>query len=102
MTNNDLLALYDLVTYENALFGSSYMNGFFQNDEDRRLMEFLNDVKYFYKRGYAYEINYRQSTPLLYELYQDMISMKQGQTQESVLILLTTRAKVQVELIEID
>ena len=78
-----MLALYDLVTYENALFGSSYMNGFFQRKEDRDLMEFLNDLKYFYKRGFAYEISYRQSTPLLYELYQDMISMQQGNTLES-------------------
>ena len=82
MTNDDMLALYDLATYENALFGSSFMNGFFQKKEDRDMMEFLNDLKYFYKRGFAYEISYRQSTPLLYELYQDMMSMKQGNTQE--------------------
>ena len=58
------------------------MNGFFRRKEDRALMEFLNDLKYFYKRGFAYEISYRQTTPLLYQLYQDMVSMKQENTQE--------------------
>ena len=83
MTNDHMVALYNLATIENALFGSSYMNGFFQRKEDRDLMEFLIDLEYFYKRGFAHEITYRQATPLLYELYQDMISMKQGSTLES-------------------
>jgi len=70
LTNKQITDLFQLTTFENALFGDSQLNSLFDTDF-REVLEYLGDLKHYYKTGYGFYVNYGQATPLL----EDMISL---------------------------
>jgi len=65
ISNKQIVDLFQLTTFENALFGDSAMNEMFATTEDREVLEYLGDLKHYYKTSYGFYINYGQATPLL-------------------------------------
>ena len=53
--------------FEAALFGKSSLTSLFKA-ESLEVLEYLGDLKHYYKTGYGYSINYRQTAPLLRDM----------------------------------
>ena len=68
--------MYQLTVFENALFGFSNMTELFQCKETFEVLEYLGDLKHYYKTGYGFPINYRQAAPLLQEMVQVVDALK--------------------------
>ena len=49
--------LFQLTTFENALFGDSQLNSLFDTDF-REVLEYLGDLKHYYKDCYLYIVDY--------------------------------------------
>jgi len=49
ISNKQIVDLFQLTTFENALFGDSAMNEMFATTEDREVLEYLGDLKHYYK-----------------------------------------------------
>ena len=60
--------LYQLTVFETALFGSSTISQLFTSRESFEVLEYLGDLKHYYKTGYGFPINYRQAAPLLRDM----------------------------------
>jgi multiple inositol-polyphosphate phosphatase/2,3-bisphosphoglycerate 3-phosphatase len=67
LTNKQVVDLYQLTVFEAALFGQSTLTSLFKA-ESLEVLEYLGDLKHYYKTGYGYSINYRQTAPLLRDM----------------------------------
>lgn len=67
LTNKQITDLFQLTTFENALFGDSELDSLFDT-EFREVLEYLGDLKHYYKTGYGWYVNYGQATPLLADM----------------------------------
>lgn len=86
ITNRQVVDLHQLVVFETALFGKSELKElfrtegkfeikfwriFFEKDilnyekDAFEVLEYVSDLKHYYKTGYGYALNYRSATPLL-------------------------------------
>ena len=52
------------------------MTELFQCKETFEVLEYLGDLKHYYKTGYGFPINYRQAAPLLQEMVQVVDALK--------------------------
>ena len=69
LTLEDLSAIYDVCRYERAWHPedvSPWCAAF--SDTDLKVLEFYEDLEYYHKNGYANDLNYKMSCPLIRDL----------------------------------
>lgn len=101
LSNKQIVDLFQLTTFENALFGDSAMNKMFETTEDREVLEYLGDLKHYYKTSYGFYINYGQATPLLAHMIEIVERFKNDPTAEPCAKLYFGHAETVVPLISL-
>ena len=69
LTLDDITDLYDVCRYErawNPKKTSSFCAPF--QEDDLKVLEFYEDLEYWHKNGYANELNYKMSCPLVKDM----------------------------------
>ncbi|XP_076459672.1 multiple inositol polyphosphate phosphatase 1-like [Babylonia areolata] len=71
LTGGDLRTIYLMCGYEAAIFESSPWCQLFEED-DMKTLEYLGDLKHYYKNGPGHEINWKQACPLVSDIFYTM------------------------------
>ncbi|XP_067673674.1 multiple inositol polyphosphate phosphatase 1-like [Haliotis asinina] len=71
LKTEDLRTMYLVCGYETALYQSSPWCSLF-DDEDFKVLEYLSDLKHYYKNGYGHKITAVQSCPLVTDIFTTM------------------------------
>jgi hypothetical protein len=91
--------LYQLTVFESALFGFSSLTKLFATRETFEVLEYLGDLKHYYKTGYGFSINYRQATPLLKDMVAVLKELKANQKSDPKATIYFGHAETIVPLI---
>ncbi|CAG9786518.1 unnamed protein product [Diatraea saccharalis] len=76
LTSSEAVALYDLCRFDRAFSStrSSPWCALF-TDRDLIILEYLNDIRHYYRNGYGSEINGKLGAPALKNLYENFLSV---------------------------
>lgn len=99
LTNKQVVDLYQLTVFESALFGFSSLTKLFATRETFEVLEYLGDLKHYYKTGYGFSINYRQATPLLKDMVAVLKELKANQKSDPKATIYFGHAETIVPLI---
>lgn len=64
---DDVEAMYDACAFEHGVYRSSPWCAVF-SDDDIKVMEYYEDLRYYWEYGYGHSINYEQTCDLLKDL----------------------------------
>ncbi|XP_013406197.1 multiple inositol polyphosphate phosphatase 1 [Lingula anatina] len=67
LNGDDLMGLFRICAYEVAFYGFSHWCDVL-NLEDLHVLDYLDDLKQYWKKSYGYVVNYAQSCPLLADI----------------------------------
>ena len=70
LSYSDAIGMYLACSFEVALYGKTKNWCTLLEKEDLLVVEYLYDLKHFWKRGYGYEISYKIACTLLSDIYQ--------------------------------
>ncbi|XP_041364504.1 multiple inositol polyphosphate phosphatase 1-like [Gigantopelta aegis] len=68
LSAGNIRTMYIICAYEMALFKKSPWCDMF-DEEDAKVIEYLSDLKHYYKNGYGYDIIREQSCPLVADMF---------------------------------
>ncbi|KAL8592670.1 hypothetical protein ACOMHN_037610 [Nucella lapillus] len=71
LSGGDIRTMYLMCGYEMAIFGSSPWCQLF-DEEDMKTLEYLGDLKHYYKNGPGHDINWKQACPLVSDMFYTM------------------------------
>ncbi|BFZ18121.1 hypothetical protein BsWGS_21160 [Bradybaena similaris] len=71
LTTANVRLIYLICGYETAAFDSSPWCSLL-DESDMEILEYLGDLKHYYKNGYGYNITWQQSCPLVSEIFATM------------------------------
>ncbi|CAG5114525.1 unnamed protein product [Candidula unifasciata] len=71
LTTANIRLIYLVCGYETAVYDSSPWCSLL-DESDMEILEYLGDLKHYYKNGYGYNITWQQSCPLVSEIFATM------------------------------
>ncbi|XP_076811028.1 multiple inositol polyphosphate phosphatase 1-like isoform X1 [Clavelina lepadiformis] len=88
ITAPDVISLYQLCTFESALFEQYNICDLF-TIESLQVMEYAADLKHYYKTGYGYDINFQLSCRLLQDIILRLdIALRKSETERNSSVVL--------------